>query len=226
MLSSTQLVELFIVLSTLHTFRYTVSRVRSAFAHAQAKGGPVRPDTVPTGLRGTLFTALQLIVCFLIPMGYMLAVVVYGLQQPPWMSAFALPDVVFGVNLEGGFWKHLLRVLACATGLLGNRISESAFEHLGDQYHPIGRRERPRVVQTGPYAWVRHPLYSLALLQGVSQSLVFWSYVPLFALVAVAGVFAIKINIEEEVIQRDDAIREEYRAYMRKVPARLVPYVW
>ena len=125
----------------------------------------------------------------------------------------------------------------------------------GDQ-----RREKPRVVQTGPYAWVRHPLYryahypisttsrlmrcSLAVFQTALWSLMFWSYVPLFMIFATVAVFGYKISLEvlpilglgniyswivvcqEEVIQRDDGIREEYRAYMRKVPARLVPYVW
>ena len=85
---------------------------------------------------------------------------------------------------------------------------------------------------------------SLAVLQTALWSLMFWSYVPLFMIFATAAVFAFKISIEvlpilelgnmyswvfvcqEEAIQRDDGIREEYRTYMRKVPARLVPYVW
>ena len=86
--------------------------------------------------------------------------------------------------------------------------------------------------------------HSLAVLKTPIWSLMFWSYVPLFMIFATAAVFGYKISLEvlpilelgniyswvfvcqEEVIQRDDVIREEYRAYMRKVPARLVPYVW
>jgi len=78
----------------------------------------------------------------------------------------------------------------------------------------------------------------------VLLSLMFWSYVPLFMIVATTVVFGIKIRIEvlpvlelgdiyswvfvrqEEAIQRDDVVREEYRKYMRKVPARLIPLVW
>ncbi|KAF8556525.1 hypothetical protein OG21DRAFT_1408886 [Imleria badia] len=225
MFSSSQLLELFIVLRTGHQFVYAFSKVRSALAHAQSKSGSVRPDTVPTGLLGFLFTAVQFIVAFLNPAIYMVAVAVVGLQQPQWMNAFAFPEVVFGVRLEG-FWKNALRLLACVGSILMKRITDSTFEHLGDQYHPIGRREKPRVVQTGPYAWVRHPLYGLALLHAVLQTVIFWSYVPLYALAATAAVFAIKIPIEEEVIQRDAAMREEYRAYMHKVPAKVIPYVW
>lgn len=73
----------------------------------------------------------------------------------------------------------------------------------------------------------------------------YWSYAPLFALVAAVVVYAVKIPIEvlipflelddlrlisfgwqEEAILRDDAVKEEYREYMCKVPAKLIPYVW
>jgi protein-S-isoprenylcysteine O-methyltransferase Ste14 len=222
--SSSQLLELFVVLCNVRSFFYAFSKVRSASAHAQSKSGPVRPDTLPARF-SALFLAAQVIVCGLIPAIYIFAVVGAGFQQPPWMNAFTLPNVVSGVMLEG-VWKNALRVLACVASISLNSISDNVFEHLSDQYHPIGRREKPRVVQTGPYAWVRHPLYSLAVLQTALWSPMFWSYVPLFTIFATAAVFAFKISIEEETIQRDDGIREEYRAYKRKVPARLVPYIW
>ncbi|KAF8442144.1 hypothetical protein L210DRAFT_3535884 [Boletus edulis BED1] len=224
MFSSTQLLELFIVLCIADLFRYASFTVRSSLIHAQAKSGPVRPDSTPTRL-SVLISPLQGFVFFLVPTTYVLSVVCTGFHQPQWMNALALPEVVFGVRLEGT-WKNALRVLACFARLPLRKMSESIFEHLGDQYHLIGRREKPRVVQTGPYALVRHPLYTVALFQVALQCLMFWSYVPLFALVATAAIIAIKIPIEEEAIQRDAATREEYRAYMRKVPARLVPYVW
>ncbi|KAN0092639.1 hypothetical protein V8E55_003423 [Tylopilus felleus] len=225
MLSSTQLLELFVVLCTAHHHLSGLSRVRSAFVHAQAKSGPVRLDTVPAGLLGTPFTALQAIVCVLLPMIYVFSVAAAGFQQPLWMNALALPEVAFGIRLEG-IWKNTARVLACLAAIPLQSVGANVFEHLGDQYHPIGRREKPRVVQTGPYAWVRHPLYSLAIVHTALLSIRFWSYAPLYASVVVAVVFSIKIPIEEEAILRDDGIREEYRAYMRKVPTRLVPYVW
>ncbi|KAN0092638.1 hypothetical protein V8E55_003422 [Tylopilus felleus] len=122
-------------------------------------------------------------------------------------------------------------------------VAADVHKHLGDQYHPIEvrtslllsvfpnftgnqRREKPRVVQTGLYACVRHPLYSLAILQTTLLSFMFWSYPPLYVSIAVAIIFMVKIPIEEEVILRDGGIIEKYRAYMQKVPARLMPYVW
>ena len=141
MFSLSQLLELFIVLRTTHQFVTTVCKIRSALAYAQSKSGSVRPDTVPTGLFGTLFNALQLIVTLFNPVIYVVTVMVAGLQQPQWMNAFALPEVVFGVRLEG-FWKIAMRLLAFAAGIAVQHIWENTYEHLGDQYHPIGVRTR------------------------------------------------------------------------------------
>ncbi|KAH0833448.1 hypothetical protein J3R83DRAFT_12563 [Lanmaoa asiatica] len=222
--SSSQLLELFVFLCTADHFRYGISKIGTASALAESKSGPVRPDSMPTRL-STLITSFQVLTHFLVPTIYSFAVVNARFQQPPWMNVLALPDVVFGIEVEG-MWKNTLRVLACVASIAFQRLSDDAFEHLGDQFHTIGRREKPRVVQTGPYAWVRHPLYATWLLHEILWSLMFWSYAPLFALVATATVFAVKIPIEEEAIQRDEAMREEYRAYMKKVPSKLVPRVW
>jgi hypothetical protein len=138
--SSSQLLELFVVLCNVRSFFYAFSKVRSASAHAQSKSGPVRPDTLPARF-SALFLAAQVIVCGLIPAIYIFAVVGAGFQQPPWMNAFTLPNVVSGVMLEG-VWKNALRVLACVASISLNSISDNVFEHLSDQYHPIGVRPR------------------------------------------------------------------------------------
>ena len=73
----------------------------------------------------------------------------------------------------------------------------------------------------------------------------FWSYAPLVGLGTVAAAFAIKMPIEvsivssyiemtysrliilqEELIMKDPGVGAEYRAYMERVPARLIPFVW
>ncbi|KAF8556488.1 hypothetical protein OG21DRAFT_1506398 [Imleria badia] len=110
-------------------------------------------------------------------------------------------------------WRNVLRVVACGASFALRRLVNTTFEHLRDQWHVIGRREKPRVVKTGPYAWVRHPIYSSVLVQQALWSIMFWSYVPLVGLGITAFAFAIKMPIEESLIQKDDldAIRDEYR---------------
>ncbi|KAG1774853.1 hypothetical protein EV702DRAFT_1047390 [Suillus placidus] len=102
----------------------------------------------------------------------------------------------------------------------------STFTHLGNQWHLIGRREKPKVMQTGPYAVMRHPLYTNMLIQEALFALMFWSYAPLVGLGITAGAFAVKMPIEEDLIMKDPAVAAEYRAYMQRVPARVIPYLW
>ncbi|KAG1748692.1 hypothetical protein EDB19DRAFT_219903 [Suillus lakei] len=54
----------------------------------------------------------------------------------------------------------------------------------------------------------------------------FWSYTPLVGLGIMTGAFAVKMPIEEDLIMKDPAIAGEYRAYMQKVPARVIPFLW
>ncbi|KAG1839351.1 hypothetical protein F4604DRAFT_1836382 [Suillus subluteus] len=98
--------------------------------------------------------------------------------------------------------------------------------HLGNQLHAIGRCEKPRVVQTGPYVVVHHPLYTSVLIQELLFTLMSWSYAPLVGWCIVAGAFAVEMPIEEHLIMQDPAIAAEYRAHMQRVPSRVIPFLW
>jgi protein-S-isoprenylcysteine O-methyltransferase Ste14 len=80
-----------------------------------------------------------------------------------------------------------------------------------------------RVVTTGPYAIVRHPLYFGALfyIAGTSLALGSWSglaMVPIFAVL-----LGIRIGVEEETLRMG---LEGYDDYARRVRWRLVPLIW
>ncbi|KAG9316131.1 hypothetical protein JVU11DRAFT_3808 [Chiua virens] len=235
--SPSQLLEFFVVLCTADHFRYGIAKVAAAFSFAESKSGPVRPDSLPTRL-SALVIPLQGFTYVIFPAIYIFTVLQARLQQPSWMNVLALPD-------QGYHWqKNIIRVFASVVSVALQRLTDDVIEHLGDQFHSIGvstptvhlalaclievhqRREKQKVIQTGPYAYVRHPLYALVLVQEFLWSLMFWSYAPLIALIVTVAIFAIKIPIEEEAIKRDETMREEYHAYMKKVPARLTPHIW
>lgn len=80
-----------------------------------------------------------------------------------------------------------------------------------------------RVVSSGPYAWVRHPMYSGTVLFFVGAPLLLGSWwgvamSPLFALL-----FAIRIGIEERALV---AGLPGYADYTAQVRYRLVPGLW
>ena len=80
-----------------------------------------------------------------------------------------------------------------------------------------------RVIDTGPYAWVRHPLYAAALLYLVGMPFLLGSwYGWLIVPVMMAGL-AWRAVFEERLLQRD---LPGYADYLTRVRYRLIPGVW
>lgn len=83
--------------------------------------------------------------------------------------------------------------------------------------------EGQRVISTGPYALVRHPMYAGVLIMVLGVPLALGSWWGL-AILALAGpVLAWRILDEERLLKKD---LPGYGDYSGKVRYRLVPYVW
>lgn len=80
-----------------------------------------------------------------------------------------------------------------------------------------------KVVSTGLYGVVRHPMYVGALIMMVGTPLALDSYWGLVAVIPGLAVLALRI-VDEENMLRDEL--DGYREYLEKVHYRLVPYVW
>jgi protein-S-isoprenylcysteine O-methyltransferase Ste14 len=79
------------------------------------------------------------------------------------------------------------------------------------------------VISTGPYHYVRHPMYAggLLLFLGTSLLLGSWYGLLLFLLFLPAG--AVRAVLEERVLRKE---LPGYETYMTQVKYRLIPYVW
>ncbi len=80
-----------------------------------------------------------------------------------------------------------------------------------------------RVVDTGPYARVRHPMYAGALVLLAGVPLALGSLWGLLALVPISAVIVWRLLDEERFLT---AHLPGYAEYRRKTPFRLVPRVW
>lgn len=87
----------------------------------------------------------------------------------------------------------------------------------------IQRERGHRVVDSGPYAYIRHPGYAAAITWFVMSGIALGSWVA--AAVALLGVplFFRRLFIEERTLFAE---LEGYREYAQRVPWRLIPHVW
>ena len=80
-----------------------------------------------------------------------------------------------------------------------------------------------RVVSTGPYAVVRHPMYAAATLLYLATPVALGSFWGLVPAAFVATGMVVRILLEERTLREE---LEGYDAYTRTVRWRLLPGVW
>jgi protein-S-isoprenylcysteine O-methyltransferase Ste14 len=83
--------------------------------------------------------------------------------------------------------------------------------------------ENQKVVSTGPYALVRHPMYASALLYLIGTPLALGSYWGLLAFGFMMPVLIWRLFDEEKFLAKN---LPGYAEYQKKVRQRLVPHIW
>lgn len=84
-------------------------------------------------------------------------------------------------------------------------------------------QENQKVVDTGLYGIVRHPMYSATLLLFLSMPLILGSVYAFFIFLAYPFIIAKRIKGEETFLKKELA---GYKEYTQKVKYRLIPFIW
>ena len=84
-------------------------------------------------------------------------------------------------------------------------------------------QENQKVIDTGLYGIVRHPMYSVTLLLFLSMPIVLGSVYSFLIFLAYPFIIAKRIKHEEKFLEEE---LDGYREYKQKVKYRLIPFVW
>ncbi|MBE6649473.1 MAG: isoprenylcysteine carboxylmethyltransferase family protein [Ruminococcaceae bacterium] len=84
-------------------------------------------------------------------------------------------------------------------------------------------QENQRVIDTGLYGIVRHPMYSVTLLLFLSIPLILGSVYAFFIFFLYPFIIVKRIKGEEKLLEKE---LEGYSSYMQKVKYRLIPFIW
>lgn len=84
-------------------------------------------------------------------------------------------------------------------------------------------QEGQKVVDTGLYGIVRHPMYAVTLALFLSMPLILGSIISFIAFLAYPFIIASRIRNEEKVLTEG---LEGYAEYKERVKYRLIPFIW
>ncbi len=183
------------VVSTVSIYRVNKAVLAERFKPPLQKGQPLVDKIIVT----LLITELVGLIVF-IP----LDVFRFHFMRPPGPLASLLGLVLF----IAGWWIITLT-------LRENAFAAPVVKHLAEKHQ--------KVIDTGVYSVVRHPMYAgiAPLLIGMAL----WLQSFTAALLAIAPIItlAVRIVFEEEFLRRK---LKGYKEYTRRVRYRLIPFIW
>lgn len=84
-------------------------------------------------------------------------------------------------------------------------------------------QENQRVIDTGLYGIVRHPMYSATIVLFLSMPLVLGSLLSFVVFLTYPAIIAKRIRNEEDVLERE---LDGYTAYKKNVRYKVIPFLW
>jgi protein-S-isoprenylcysteine O-methyltransferase Ste14 len=126
----------------------------------------------------------------------------WSAPMPAWLQGAGLV-----AGLAGGMLTN--------TAVAANRFFSALVRIQHDRGH--------RVVDTGPYRFVRHPGYTGSIVNMIGMAIALGSRVALGAMALVTVVLVVRTALEDRTLRAE---LEGYEAYARRVRYRLVPGLW
>ena len=133
--------------------------------------------------------------------------------------------IVAGLNYRFG-WHTLPKTVsigAAVAFLIAYLIYAEVLRENTYLSRTVEVQENQKVISTGLYGIVRHPMYSATLLLFMVMPLVLGSVISFIIFLAYPIIISKRIKDEEELLSEE---LEGYAEYKKKVKYRLIPFVW
>ena len=138
---------------------------------------------------------------------------------------FAAAFITAGLNARFG-WIVLpawVSIAAAVIFLAGYLLYAEVLRENTYLSRTVEVQENQKVIDTGLYGIVRHPMYMSTLLLFLAMPLVLGSVISFAVMLFYIPIIAKRIRNEEQVLEKGLA---GYREYERKVRYRLIPFLW
>ena len=114
-------------------------------------------------------------------------------------------------------------IIASVTFIIGYVLYAEVLRENAYLSRTIEIQEGQKVIDTGLYGVVRHPMYSATLILFLSMPLILGSLYSLIVFLAYPFIIAFRIKNEEKFLEKELV---GYKEYKQKVTYRLIPFVW
>ena len=138
---------------------------------------------------------------------------------------FFVAFVVAGLNFRFGWivLPNWISYAATAVFLLGYLLYAEVLRENAYLSRIVEVQENQKVIDTGLYGIVRHPMYSSTLLLFLSMPLVLGSVISFVIMLVYIPIIAKRIRNEEQVLEQGLAGYSDYR---KRVKHKLIPWIW
>ena len=145
-----------------------------------------------------------------VPLLIGVALIVWPRVPSDWLSLRLLPH------------RPLTYAVGVALLVLGLAFTVWARLHLGRNWSgTVTLKEGHELIRSGPYAYVRHPIYTGLLVALLGSAVACGELRAMIGLSVVAGAFILKLRLEERLMR--EIFPGQYQRYCAQVPA-LVPF--
>ena len=146
--------------------------------------------------------------------------IVFAIAMLAWLAAMGLDRRTQSSDVPVAFQALGLLLFVLSTLFILWVFRENSF---AAPVVKLQAERAQRVVSTGPYAHVRHPMYSGMILFFAGVPLLLGSWWGLVMAPVIVVLFAVRIGIEERTLREG---LPGYSDYMTRVRYRLLPGVW
>jgi protein-S-isoprenylcysteine O-methyltransferase Ste14 len=144
---------------------------------------------------------------------------------PLWLGLY----IVAGLDVGRFHWSDTVPLAVQVAGLVAMAAGvavvnwAAAVNRFASTVVRIQTERGHHVITTGPYRWVRHPMYTACFLMFPGGTLALGSWLALLFALGIVGLILRRTAFEDRVLHEQ---LEGYAAYAQKVRYRLIPGVW
>ena len=138
---------------------------------------------------------------------------------------FSMGFIIAGLNYRFS-WITISNVVVIVSSVLF-LISYILYAEVLRENNYLSRtikvQENQKIVDTGFYGIVRHPMYSITIILFLTMPLILGSILSFIIFLIYPFIISKRINNEEKILEKE---LKEYKEYKKKIKYKLIPFVW